>query len=153
MRPRFSSLAMVLAAFILAVQAVACDGAAPKESAAHLAPGPRAVAITVTTTPPGGLVLIDGAPVGPAPVQVKLNPGPHRLKASGSGYFPVAEQRIPGIIYCQVKGFGAGSPYEKNLAFDMIAQAAGGAHQRHRRCRPGTCETWGPPLATPAPAC
>ena len=32
----------------------------------------------------------------------------------------------PGIIYCQVKGFGEGSPYEKSLAFDMIAQAAGG---------------------------
>jgi crotonobetainyl-CoA:carnitine CoA-transferase CaiB-like acyl-CoA transferase len=32
----------------------------------------------------------------------------------------------PAIIYCQVKGFGEGSPYEKNLAFDMIAQACGG---------------------------
>ena len=32
----------------------------------------------------------------------------------------------PGIIYAQVKGFGEGSPYEKNLAFDMIAQACGG---------------------------
>src|SRR5207344_1422143 len=32
----------------------------------------------------------------------------------------------PSIIYCQVKGFGAGSPYEQSLAFDMIAQAAGG---------------------------
>jgi len=32
----------------------------------------------------------------------------------------------PKIIYCQVKGFGEGSPFEKNLAFDMIAQAAGG---------------------------
>ena len=32
----------------------------------------------------------------------------------------------PSIIYCQVKGFGAGSPYEKSLAFDMIAQAVGG---------------------------
>src|ERR1700760_2420662 len=32
----------------------------------------------------------------------------------------------PAIIYCQVKGFGEGSPYEKSLAFDMIAQAAGG---------------------------
>ena len=32
----------------------------------------------------------------------------------------------PGIIYCQVKGFGEGSPYETNLAFDMIAQATGG---------------------------
>src|SRR6201993_1687299 len=32
----------------------------------------------------------------------------------------------PSIIYCQTKGFGEGSPFEKNLAFDMIAQAAGG---------------------------
>src|SRR5262249_53146873 len=32
----------------------------------------------------------------------------------------------PRIIYAQVKGFGEGSPYEKNLAFDMIAQACGG---------------------------
>ena len=31
-----------------------------------------------------------------------------------------------GIIYCQVKGFASGSPHEKGLAFDMIAQAAGG---------------------------
>jgi crotonobetainyl-CoA:carnitine CoA-transferase CaiB-like acyl-CoA transferase len=32
----------------------------------------------------------------------------------------------PAIIYAQVKGFGTGSPFEKNLAFDMIAQACGG---------------------------
>jgi formyl-CoA transferase len=32
----------------------------------------------------------------------------------------------PRIIYATVKGFGKGSPYESNLAFDMIAQAAGG---------------------------
>ena len=32
----------------------------------------------------------------------------------------------PAIIYAQVKGFGEGSPYENNLAFDMIAQACGG---------------------------
>ena len=32
----------------------------------------------------------------------------------------------PSIIYCQVKGFGEGSPYENNLAFDMIAQASSG---------------------------
>jgi crotonobetainyl-CoA:carnitine CoA-transferase CaiB-like acyl-CoA transferase len=32
----------------------------------------------------------------------------------------------PQLIYAQVKGFGEGSPYEQNLAFDMIAQACGG---------------------------
>jgi len=32
----------------------------------------------------------------------------------------------PRIIYATVKGFGNGSPFEKNLAFDIIAQAAGG---------------------------
>lgn len=32
----------------------------------------------------------------------------------------------PGLIYAQVKGFGEGSPFEQNLAFDMIAQACGG---------------------------
>ena len=31
-----------------------------------------------------------------------------------------------GIVYAQVKGFGEGSPFESNLAFDMIAQAVGG---------------------------
>ena len=32
----------------------------------------------------------------------------------------------PRLIYCQVKGFGEGSPHESGLAFDMIAQASGG---------------------------
>jgi formyl-CoA transferase len=32
----------------------------------------------------------------------------------------------PGIIFCQIQGFGTGSKYENGLAFDMIAQAAGG---------------------------
>ncbi|HWA79339.1 MAG TPA: CoA transferase [Acetobacteraceae bacterium] len=43
------------------------------------------------------------------------------------------------IIYAQVKGFGAGSPYERNLAFDMIAQACGGIMSI-------TGEAGGPPL-------
>jgi crotonobetainyl-CoA:carnitine CoA-transferase CaiB-like acyl-CoA transferase len=53
------------------------------------------------------------------------NMAPGTIERLGLGYDAVKELN-PGIIYCQVKGFGAGSPYEKNLAFDMIAQAAGG---------------------------
>src|ERR1041384_891862 len=33
----------------------------------------------------------------------------------------------PRIIYAQIKGFSSGSPYASYLAFDMIAQAVGGA--------------------------
>ena len=48
----------------------------------------------------------------------------------------------PAIIYCQVKGFGTGSPFEKNLAFDMIAQACGGlmsitGEEGGPPCKPG----------------
>ena len=48
----------------------------------------------------------------------------------------------PGIIYAQVKGFGEGSPFEQNLAFDMIAQACGGlmsitGEENGPPCKPG----------------
>ncbi len=48
----------------------------------------------------------------------------------------------PGIIYCQTKGFGTGSPFEKSLAFDMIAQAVGGlmsitGEEGGPPCKPG----------------
>ena len=53
------------------------------------------------------------------------NFAPGAVERLGLGY-DVVSAINPGIIYAQVKGFGEGSPYEKNLAFDMIAQAAGG---------------------------
>jgi formyl-CoA transferase len=53
------------------------------------------------------------------------NMAPGTVERLGLGYDEVKKLN-PGIIYCQVKGFGTGSPYEKSLAFDMIAQAAGG---------------------------
>jgi formyl-CoA transferase len=53
------------------------------------------------------------------------NMAPGTIERLGLGYDEVKKIN-PGIIYCQVKGFGSGSPYEKCLAFDMIAQAAGG---------------------------
>src|SRR5581483_7122637 len=53
------------------------------------------------------------------------NMAPGTIERLGLSYDAV-KQLNPGIIYCQIKGFGQGSPYEKSLAFDMIAQAAGG---------------------------
>jgi crotonobetainyl-CoA:carnitine CoA-transferase CaiB-like acyl-CoA transferase len=53
------------------------------------------------------------------------NMAPGTIERLGLGYDAVRALN-PGIIYAQVKGFGEGSPYEKNLAFDMIAQACGG---------------------------
>ncbi len=53
------------------------------------------------------------------------NLAPGTIERLGLGY-DVLKAINPGIIYAQVKGFGEGSPYERSLAFDMIAQAAGG---------------------------
>jgi formyl-CoA transferase len=54
------------------------------------------------------------------------NFAPGAVERLGLGY-DVVSGINPRIIYAQVKGFGAGSPYEHGLAFDPIAQAAGGA--------------------------
>ena len=53
------------------------------------------------------------------------NFAPGVIQKLGFSYEEVSKIN-PRIIYATVKGFGAGSPFEKNLAFDMIAQAAGG---------------------------
>jgi len=54
------------------------------------------------------------------------NFAPGAVERLGLGY-DVVSVINPSIIYAQVKGFGDGSPYEKGLSFDPIAQAAGGA--------------------------
>src|SRR5947199_7421687 len=66
------------------------------------------------------------------------NMAPGTIERLGLGY-DVVKALNPGIVYCQVKGFGTGSPYEKSLAFDMIAQAAGGTMSV-------TGESGGPPI-------
>jgi formyl-CoA transferase len=53
------------------------------------------------------------------------NFAPGAIERLGLGY-DVVSKINPGIVYAQVKGFGEGSPFENNLAFDMIAQATGG---------------------------
>jgi crotonobetainyl-CoA:carnitine CoA-transferase CaiB-like acyl-CoA transferase len=53
------------------------------------------------------------------------NMAPGTIERLGLDYESVKKIN-PRIIYCRVKGFGTGSPFEKGLAFDMIAQAAGG---------------------------
>ena len=75
---------------VLQLLVVACD-AAP---AARPAPGPRAIAVTLTSVPAGAVVLVDGAALGESPQTVPLNPGPHRLRATMSGYYPAPEQRF-----------------------------------------------------------
>src|SRR6516162_1016250 len=56
---------------------------------------------------------------------VAENMAPGTIDRLGLSYDEVRKIN-PRIIYCQVKGFASGSPHEKGLAFDMIAQAAGG---------------------------
>src|SRR5205814_223804 len=53
------------------------------------------------------------------------NMAPGTIERLGLDYESVKKIN-PRILYCRVKGFAGGSPHEKGLAFDMIAQAAGG---------------------------
>ena len=72
---------------------------------------------------PRGLALVKDL-LRKADVTVE-NFAPGTIERLGLGYDVVRELN-PAIIYASVKGFGEGSPYQKNLAFDMIAQACGG---------------------------
>jgi crotonobetainyl-CoA:carnitine CoA-transferase CaiB-like acyl-CoA transferase len=79
--------------------------------------------ITVNLKAPEGLALVKDL-LRKADIAVE-NMAPGTIERLGLGYDEVKKIN-PGIIFCQVKGFGEGSPYETNLAFDMIAQAMGG---------------------------
>ena len=79
--------------------------------------------MTVNLKSPKGLALVKDM-IRQADVCIE-NFAPGAIERLGLGYDVVRELN-PGIIYAQVKGFGEGSPYQNNLAFDMIAQACGG---------------------------
>jgi formyl-CoA transferase len=79
--------------------------------------------ITVNLKDPRGLQLVKDLAAKADVMVENFAPGAIERLGLGPG---VIRALNPSIIYCQVKGFGEGSPYEKNLAFDMIAQACGG---------------------------
>jgi formyl-CoA transferase len=79
--------------------------------------------ITVDLKSSRGLALVKEM-IRTADVMIE-NFAPGAIERLGLSY-DVVKAINPGIIYAQVKGFGDGSPFEQNLAFDMIAQACGG---------------------------
>ena len=79
--------------------------------------------VTVNLKSPRGLALVKEM-AAQADVFIE-NMAPGTIEKLGLGW-DTLHALNPRLIYAQVKGFGEGSPYEKNLAFDMIAQACGG---------------------------
>src|ERR671922_44389 len=79
--------------------------------------------LTLNLKSPRGLEIIKEL-LKKADVTVE-NMAPGTIERLGLGYDDVKKLN-PRLIYCSIQGFGTGSPYEKGLAFDMIAQAAGG---------------------------
>jgi crotonobetainyl-CoA:carnitine CoA-transferase CaiB-like acyl-CoA transferase len=79
--------------------------------------------VTVNLKAPRGLSLVREM-AAQADVFIE-NMAPGTIEKLGLGWDEL-HRLNPRLVYAQVKGFGDGSPYEHNLAFDMIAQAAGG---------------------------
>lgn len=80
----------LVALLALTLTALACE---PAKVGGLQEPGPNALTIEITSEPPGASIVVDGTPIGPAPQTVKLNPGPHTVKAMKSGYF-TQEQKL-----------------------------------------------------------
>ena len=59
----------------------------PAEATKLPDPGKNAGTLVLTTDPVGALITIDGVSMGVSPQNVRLKPGPHRIKVRKSGYF------------------------------------------------------------------
>jgi formyl-CoA transferase len=79
--------------------------------------------VTVNLKSPRGVALVKEM-AKQADVFIE-NMAPGTIEKLGLGWDELRALN-PRLIYAQVKGFGEGSPYERNLSFDMIAQACGG---------------------------
>ena len=79
--------------------------------------------VTVNLKSPRGIAIVKEM-AAKADVFIE-NMAPGTIEKLGLGW-DVLHALNPRLVYAQVKGFGEGSPYEHNLAFDMIAQACGG---------------------------
>ena len=95
--------------------------------------------VTANLKDPDGLQMVKEL-VARADVMIE-NFAPGAIERLGLGH-DVVSAINPSIIYCQIKGFGDGTPYAKNLAFDMIAQACGGlmsitGEEDGPPCKPG----------------
>ena len=95
--------------------------------------------VAVDLKDPGGLETVLSL-AAEADVMIE-NFAPGAIERLGLGYDAIKAIN-PSIIYCQIKGFGAGTAFEKNLAFDMIAQATGGlmsltGEEDGPPCKPG----------------
>jgi len=114
-------------------------GKAAKDALYFLQYNANKRSIVVNLKDPDGLQLVKALAKN-ADVMIE-NFAPGAIERLGIGY-DVIKTVNPAIIYCQVKGFGAGSPFERNLAFDMIAQACGGlmsitGEEDGPPCKPG----------------
>jgi len=95
--------------------------------------------VTVDLKSPRGIALIKEM-AAKADVFIE-NLAPGTIERLGLGW-DILHALNPRLVYAQVKGFSEGSPYEKFLSFDMIAQACGGSmsitgEADGKPCRPG----------------